>query len=319
MLGHRRILLSPRRSPNQTVLHSKISAHNRQGTSPEPLHTLASMLLAPRYEGPCVLTMFGDPCDQIALVARQRRRFETTLATLNDEQWATASRCEGWSVQDVIAHLVGVNSFWELSVRSALQGEPTKLLAGFDPADTPPLMIAPMRALTHGEVLAQFVTTNDGFLNAIDGLDATQCSMLAEAPIGHVALRVMLAHALWDSWIHERDVMLPLHLTPTAEADEVKSCLEYCAAVGPALSYGTGSPIQPTNVAVESSNPECGFTLRIGTSVEVVDGIDDQVHVLRGDATALVESLSLRTPFPTDSNGAWSDVIAGLQRAFNAT
>ncbi len=72
------------------------------------------------------------------------------LRALGDDEWGASSRCAGWSVQDVVAHVVGVNAFWQASVRAGTAGKPTRILTGFDPAATPPLMVAPMRELAPG-------------------------------------------------------------------------------------------------------------------------------------------------------------------------
>ena len=37
----------------------------------------------------------------------------------------------------------------------------------------------------------------------------------------------VLHHALWDAWIHERDVLLPLGVSPTEEPDEVAALLDW--------------------------------------------------------------------------------------------
>src|SRR3954452_14283843 len=102
------------------------------------------MLLTPRYEGPPVLRFTGPINDPSVPLLRQRRRLGATLRTLDDAQWATASRCEGWTVRDVIAHLVGTDQFWLVSITAALAGAPTRFLAQFDPAVTPALMVSGM-------------------------------------------------------------------------------------------------------------------------------------------------------------------------------
>jgi uncharacterized damage-inducible protein DinB len=88
------------------------------------------MLLSPRYDGPPILSIGGPPEVQHAAVVRQRRRLEATLADLSDDDWRSPSRCEGWTVQDVVAHLVGVNAFWQSSVLAGLAGTPTPCLSG---------------------------------------------------------------------------------------------------------------------------------------------------------------------------------------------
>ena len=102
------------------------------------------MKLTPRYDRPPIIEIAGAPDDQLAPVVRQRRRFEAMLADLGDDGWSAPSRCSGWTVHDVIAHLVGVNTFWEASVSAGAAGTPTRILTGFDPAATPPLMVEPI-------------------------------------------------------------------------------------------------------------------------------------------------------------------------------
>ena len=106
------------------------------------------MMLAPRYDGPTVLSIDGPADDQLVPFRRQRRRMLAMLAELTDEQWRSASRCEGWTVRDVVAHLVDVNAFWHMSIAAGLTGEPSRLLVGFDPATTPPLLVDRMIALS---------------------------------------------------------------------------------------------------------------------------------------------------------------------------
>ena len=74
------------------------------------------MQISPRYEGPPLISMDGADDDQLVPVVRQRRRIEAMLAGLSDEQWRSESRCEGWTNQDVVAHIIGVNAFWLASV-----------------------------------------------------------------------------------------------------------------------------------------------------------------------------------------------------------
>ena len=173
-------------------------------------------------------------------VVRQRRRLEAILAALDEEDWGRASRCEGWTIQDVVAHLAGVTSFWQGSVEAGLRGSPTRILAAFDPAATPPMMVDVMRTMTPAEVLELFVSSNDGYLDAITVLDDAGWSTVAEAPPGHVTIRRLSEHALWDSWVHERDIVLPLGGTPVVEPDEVLTSLRYADRAEPGAHVRRG-------------------------------------------------------------------------------
>jgi uncharacterized protein (TIGR03083 family) len=278
------------------------------------------MKLAPRYDGPVVLVIDDTPDSQLVPVTRQRRRFQAMLAELTDDQWAHASRCDGWTARDVVVHLVTVNEFWNLSVVAGAAGEPTRVLAGFDPAATPPLLVDTMRALSPGEVLDRFVATNDAFLAALAALTTDEWSMPAESPPGHVPIRLLAQHALWDSWVHERDVALPLGITPAIEPDEVASCLRYAAALSPALALTVGRVAAGGDgLAVEATDPPVRFVLDVGDSVSLRDApFDHDAPCLRGDAVEMTEALSLRAPMAPDAPMEWTRVRGGLEAAFDA-
>ena len=62
------------------------------------------MQISPVYDRPLV-TFDGAPPVGPPLI-RQRLRLLDVLADLSDDQWAAPSRCEGWRVQDVAAHII---------------------------------------------------------------------------------------------------------------------------------------------------------------------------------------------------------------------
>jgi uncharacterized protein (TIGR03083 family) len=281
------------------------------------------MLASPRYQGPAIISMSGEPGDQLIPFTRQRKRLQATLEALDPGDWSSATRCDQWSVQDVVAHLVGVNIFWLASVQAGLAGAPTRVLAGFDPAVTPALLVEPMRELAAEDVLQQFVASNDGLLSVLEGLDDRQWMTVAETPAGHVAIRVVAHHGLWDCWVHERDIALPLGLTPPLEPDEIRSSLRYVSALGPAFALSTGRTFADT-FAVEAADPDESFVLDVNECVAVRDRDDREradrdladEQCLRGGALTLVEALSLRRPLPASAPAAWRELLRGLASAF---
>jgi uncharacterized protein (TIGR03083 family) len=275
------------------------------------------MRISPRYDGPALIEIDGAPDDQMVPMTRQRRRFETMLRGLDDEAWRAPSRCDEWTVQDVASHLVGVNAFWQMSIAAGLSGAPTRVLTNFDPAATPELLIAPMRSLPPREVLDQLAASHDGLLDAIATLDADQWQMPAESPPGYVPIRLLAYHALWDCWIHERDVALPLGRTPPVEADEVSSSLRYAAALGPGFLLTAERDIAGA-YGVHARDPDVQFWLEIDSSVHVHDGAPPTgAPCLRGDAVELTEALSIRGPLPDDTPDAWRALLGGLTTAFS--
>lgn len=249
-------------------------------------------------------------------VTRQRRRMERMLAEASPQTWAAPSRCEGWSVREVIAHLVTVNGFFEASLRAGRDGHPTRMLASFDPAADPGRFVESMGALDASEVFEQFVASNDGFLGIVAELSGDEWDLVGEAPIGHVGLDRILDHALWDAWVHERDIALPLGLPTEEEADELAASLRYAAAVGPAITAGRAGAFTGT-VQVVASDPETEFVVEVSTTVVVHEGPGDaDVPCLRGRAAELIDALSVRTPLPADAPDEWQHVVQGVVRAF---
>ena len=274
--------------------------------------------MSPRYEHPPIVALSGEPDDQLAPATRQRRRFEALLGDLSEEQWKTASRCDGWTVHDVAAHLVGVNAFWSASLAAGLAGRPTRVLGAFDPVTTPELMVAQMRGLTRSEVLDQLAQTNDAFLSAIAELDDGDWSTLAEAPPGHLPIRLMVQHALWDCWIHERDIAVPVGVATPVEPDEVWSCLGYAAALNAALAVGAGHRVTG-QFALKSTNPAYRCWLEVAETVTVHGEVSPPTTpCLEGDCVALIEALSLRAPFPDRVPVEWQQILDGFSDLFSS-
>lgn len=269
------------------------------------------MEITPRYGDPGLVT-FDPPVDDPSVPAlRQRRRLGALLADLDDRQWATKSRCQAWSVRDVIAHLVTTNRFWAYSIASGLAGEPTRILTGFDPVATPAALVDAMSAQSPAELLAQFDESNEALATAIGQPDAASWSAIAEAPPGHLAVSAVVLHTLWDSWVHERDIVLPLGLDPALEEDELTCCLLYAAALGPIFLAVRGST-RTGAFAVEATDVP-HFVVEVGPEVTVRTGpAPAGTTALAGTAVGLIESLSFRAaPVEVPSADGW--MLDGLE------
>jgi uncharacterized protein (TIGR03083 family) len=277
------------------------------------------MKVTPRYDGPAIISMAGSASDQLVPAIRQRRRLEAFLGTLSPDEWLAQSRCSGWSVRDVVAHLAGVNRFWSISIKSGVAGRPTTYLANFDPVATPEAMVDATRDLEVTQLLAEFTSSNDEFIGAIDDLSDDEWELPAEAPPGHLAVRLVVSHALWDGWIHERDICLPLGVTPPREPDEVACSLRYVAALSAAFAVTSGSNARG-HYGVTAFEPDLSFKLTVTDTVALRDqGLDESVPTLSGDALALLEALSYRTDFSEPIPSEWQKVLTGLASVFDVS
>lgn len=287
--------------------------------------TVAEVQLSPRYDGPPILRFDGPPDDVATPMLRQRHRLADLVDGLGAGQWDAASRCEGWTVRDVIAHLVGVDQFWLASVGAALAGRPSRYLVGFDPVTVPAQLVAATQDQSASEVLAAFRAGIDALADAVGDLNAEQWEQPAETPAGHVPLHTLARHALWDAWIHERDIALPLGLTPVEEPDEVAISLGYVAILGTAIVAAI-DPSRHGRVVVSATDPDVDVTVELSETAvsrpadpdDAEAGTEATTLRLSGPAVDLVEAISLRAPFPCAVPDAarW---ILGLADAFDAT
>jgi uncharacterized protein (TIGR03083 family) len=251
---------------------------------------------------------------------RHRRRFVDLLASLSDEQWAAPTRCEGWDAQDVVSHLITADGFWVASLRGAASGAPTSYLPGFDPTDSPEALVQPMRSLTPAEVLDQFRTGTDAFVDAVTAMDATAWDGVGESPLGHVQAPLVLAHACWDSWLHERDISVPLGLASPVEDDELLIGAWYVLVAGAVQGGLLDDPV-PVGPGLDEALdltlafedlPDDPLHLAIDEGVRLERGGPDPVPA--GRALDLVEGYTGRCPVPA---GVLPPAVdEHLQRAF---
>lgn len=274
------------------------------------------MQLTPWYGSDPLITVDSEPGAVAGPAIRQRRRLVDALAELDDADWSRPSRCAGWTVRDVVVHLDSTNAFWSFSIRRGLEGDPTSFLATFDPVSSPAELVAAAGDPSPAEVLERFRASTESLAETVGGVgDAWGAT--AEAPVGHVSVDAVVHHALWDSWVHERDVLEPLGVEQVAEADEVEASLRYAAALAPAfaLSKGRGGP---ATMVVEARDPVLSFKVDVGRSVHVGDGpAPDADLVLRGRAVDLAEALSVRRPLDQQVDDSVSWLVDGVAEVFD--
>src|SRR6187431_1938237 len=94
--------------------------------------------------------------DVMGALAEQQAELSGLLADLDDAGWARPSRCEGWSVADVVVHLAQTNDMATGSARGRFAdalGELTGGLAGAASVDEgADLMVRRERGLSGAEV-----------------------------------------------------------------------------------------------------------------------------------------------------------------------
>lgn len=274
------------------------------------------MKIRPRYGPDPLITYEGDPAAVATPAARQRLRLAQTLAAFGPAEWNAPSRCAGWTNRDVVVHLVSANRWWVHSISEARRGRPTEMLADFDPVATPAALVAAARNLPPAEALDAYVRSTHTLTDLLGSLIGDEWTMPCENPLGHLSISANVRHALWDAWVHERDITLGLGFVPAVEPDEVNAALRCAAALGPAFGLLLGDLDERRLTAtVTTQDRAVGFTIEVDRAVRVTADIHPTAPVaVHGSTVDVLEGLSLRTSLDLEPQFRW--LTAGLERSF---
>lgn len=274
------------------------------------------MQLNPQYGTDPVLVLDVDPTAILEPTVRQRRRLASTIAGFTDTEWTHPSRCAGWSSRDVLVHLDSTNFFWTQSIAAGLRGEPTRFLATFDPVTSPAASVSQSQELSPAAVRDRFVESTDTLCALLESLGPDDWTLLAEAPPGHVSISAVVHHALWDAWVHERDILLPLDTDVVVADDEVTACLRWAAALGPTLARSRGVNGRG-RLAVHATDPDADVLIDIGDQIVVTDRAGAADLTLVGSAAELVDMLSIRLPLSQSIPPEATWMLDGLATTFD--
>lgn len=145
-----------------------------------------------------------------AAVHQERHRLVLDLEALTDEQWQAPTPCPGWSVHDVLAHLVDSATTTRLGfVRQMLSSR-----FDFDRANA--AGVARHRRSDPRETLAAF----------------RAAAHRTDAPPAAVATRLV------EAYVHGEDIRRPLGITASYPTEHVMTALSYMARTGAGLGGG---------------------------------------------------------------------------------
>jgi uncharacterized protein (TIGR03083 family) len=164
-----------------------------------------------------------DPTPVFVAHARHRRRFADEVASLDEAALATPSRCHLWTVADVLRHLIDVDSWMD----DIWNGRPPPLSGGFNPNTTPHEFVERGRAIPDVEVRDRFVVSSEAMAADVEGSGPERWGLPALSPLGGVPWWLSAMHVFFDSWLHERDCLLPLGVDVPVVEDEVAPVLAY--------------------------------------------------------------------------------------------
>ena len=182
-----------------------------------------------------------DPWHLLDVFGQQRRRFVAVLQGFGPDDWAAPTRCTDWSAHDVVRHLCDTN-------KKAAVIEPDDraldITTGFDPRVTPRQWLAASAGESPDATLGRFVaTTGERF--------ACERARLAQGrrfdvrmPYGPMDWTVRVLHGFWDSWLHERDVLLARGIEHPTDGDATVYATAYGVFIAAAVAWMFGAQVQ---------------------------------------------------------------------------
>jgi uncharacterized protein (TIGR03083 family) len=198
-------------------------------------------------------------------------------AGLSADQWASPSLCPDWTVQGVFAHLTAIEEV-------LLGWWPT------EPSDPPPFAAIPkIHAELSGaptDTVVERFTAAVGLRRAeLATMDDTAFATSCMTPVGPGTYGRFMAIRVFDCWIHERDIRVPLGLPaddagPPAEMalDEVRGSLGYIVGKKIGLAEGEG-------IVFELTGPvDTRLLVKVDGRANVVDELVDPDVTLTTDS-----------------------------------
>lgn len=192
-------------------------------------------------------------------MAAAMQGFAAVVAGLEPQHWNQSTPCTGWSVFDVVDHVVAGERFTEMTLRGASVAEAIEALAGIDPQNP--------------DVVAQVKDAAASVLVAFEG----SLDRVIEHRIGPVSARRVLGFRIIDQLGHTWDVATatgqPAELDPGALAVGIDIVVAERTTLERSANFAT-LPGDPSAVG----DPQTAFLRAVGRTPGRVKLFGDGVH-----------------------------------------
>ena len=144
---------------------------------------------------------------------------------LDASQWRTPTECPGWTVQDSVAHLIGIEStLLGIPTPAAELGELPHVRNDLGRMNEQ--WVEHFRSRPGTEVLDELRTVTARRLEALRGLDEDGFGADSWTPAGPGTVRDLLPFRVFDTWVHEQDLRRALGRPGDLDTPVGRLCLE---------------------------------------------------------------------------------------------
>jgi uncharacterized protein (TIGR03083 family) len=182
-----------------------------------------------------------DPEHLRQVFGEQRQRFGSAVRGFGPRDWAGPTRCPAWSAHAVLRHLC------DLAAAGLHMGPGDSRLdfaGGFDPRTSPDQWMAASAGESPEATLDRYTTSNAELLALVSERLHEGQVFDVQLPYGPMDWTVLMLHGFWDSWIHERDVLLARSAEHPTDGDATAYATAYGIFIAAAVAPLFGGQVQ---------------------------------------------------------------------------
>jgi uncharacterized protein (TIGR03083 family) len=241
--------------------------------------------------------------------------------TLDETQWKLPTDCPGWTVQDNLAHIIGIES-----VIIGLSEPKVDLAEGLahvknELGRSNEVWVESFRAWTGAEVLHEFRVIATSRLNQLRSFTDTDWSAPSWTPVGDGQVRDLIPFRVLDSFVHELDMRRALGKPADFESPGAMLTLDRMRGTLPVIVGARLRPPDGTRLAFTVEGPG-GFTAALAMQqgrAEAIDPLPDPVMsgvdvALRMNADTFVRLVGGRGELDAVASAVRIDGDPGLGR-----
>lgn len=253
-----------------------------------------------------------DSDELVDLLAVHHRRLIVTWQNFASAQWQHQSRNAEWTVHHTVRHVADGAE----RVAAAVNGHPVRGGGAFDPRTTPSEWLAASEDESPSATIERFAAASTslrtGVADRLESGDMTHDRTV----YGTAHWTVNVAHVLWDSWLHERDVLLPLgQPAPCSEEEErLVGLYGLLIALVPSMTFGhsISSTVRLTGVGQRTIEVSCHENSLVSSEVPVTAG------AICGAMPAAIDALAGRGDAVGDALPGAPEELGFLAAFFNS-
>lgn len=175
-------------------------------------------------------------------IRREMRGVLTCLASLEEGAWSEPTRCAGWSVTDLVAHLVWGQRLEAGGLRGAAEGREVPDVPAPVERAAPEVLLEQLRA-AHAELDA-----------GLEALDEPALARLAPMPFGSAPVALLLQIITMEVGVHASDLREAVGGDGVLEEDVIAATATVLDAFLPSLAGGGAAPEGPVRFRLEGED-----------------------------------------------------------------